>query len=248
MASEIEDALCAGLSSITINDGLNVETKQKLSENFIKCVSGYHLINNDPIKETPWEDINSTILEESGYIINSQSNGSHKSGSDLDCSLGKFSNKSCKIENGLLKISSYRLTTICNNSNHGSEQEIINEINKRKNFEYYSIICREETNDSITNENIIIYDWYLIPSGYLIFDPSKYTWQKKLSKKDSVVGWETNKVNGASMLVTFSMSSQLWINIPFTEIKNYIIGNCKVIKKRKLNWIKLYNLRESLID
>jgi len=30
--------------------------------NFAKCVKGYHLINDDPIKESPWEDINAIIL------------------------------------------------------------------------------------------------------------------------------------------------------------------------------------------
>ena len=31
-----------------------------LATNFTKCVKGYHLINDDPIKEARWEDINIT--------------------------------------------------------------------------------------------------------------------------------------------------------------------------------------------
>ena len=68
-------------------------TSELFRENFTKCVRGYHLINNDPIKETPWEDINAIIMTASGLKVVSQSNGSHKSGGDISCSMGSFSNK-----------------------------------------------------------------------------------------------------------------------------------------------------------
>ena len=38
--------------------------RSSLGSNFTKCVQGYHLINEDPIKESPWEQINATILPE----------------------------------------------------------------------------------------------------------------------------------------------------------------------------------------
>jgi len=117
----------------------------KLSENFIKCVKGYHLINDDPIKETPWEDINAQVLITSGYTIDAQSNGSHKSGADLVCSLGELSNKSTQYDSiTSFKISSYRLTTVCSDKTPGNIERIIDEINSRKNFKYYSIIVRDE--------------------------------------------------------------------------------------------------------
>lgn len=220
---------------------ISQDIRMNLSENFIKCVKGYHIINDDPIKETPWEDINVQVLIKSGCSINSQSNGSHKPGADLSCSLGTFSNKSTQYEpdNKTFKLSSYRLTTVCSDKTPGKIENIIAEINRRKNFNYYSIIVRSE------KETKYQYDWYLIPSDYPQFNPSSYKWNPKVGKrgknKDSIVGWETNVINGSSMSITFSMSSQLWIDIIVTdEIKNFIVSSCEVIKGRKMNYIDLY--------
>lgn len=223
------------------------ESLKMLSDNFIKCVKGYHLINDDPIKETPWEDINAQVLTASGCIINSQSNGSHKPGADLSCSLGSFSNKSTQYESGnkSFKLSSYRLTTVCSDKTPGKIEDIIAEINSRKNFKFYSIIVRNEKDSEMQ------YDWYLIPSDYPQFNPSSYTWTPKIGKqgknKGSTTGWETDIIGGSSMSITFSMSSQLWLEIVITEeMKKFIISSCKVNKGRKLNYIQLYD-RESAI-
>lgn len=226
---------------------LSEESLKNLSANFTKCVKGYHLINDDPIKETPWEDINAQVLSASGCIINSQSNGSHKPGADLSCSLGDLSNKSTQYETGnkSFKLSSYRLTTVCSDKTPGKIEDIIAEINSRKNFKFYSIIVRYE------KDNEIQYDWYLIPSDYPQFNPSSYKWIPKVGKqgknKGSTTGWETDTIGGSSMSITFSMSSQLWLDIVITEeMKKFIIASCKVNKGRKLNYIQLYN-RESAI-
>jgi|APCry1669190156_1035279.scaffolds.fasta_scaffold01517_9 hypothetical protein len=223
------------------SSNISEEIRKKLSENYIKCVKGYHLINDDPIKETPWEDINAQVLSTSGCNIEAQSNGSHKPGADLLCSLGALSNKSTQYEsnNKSFKLSSYRLTTVCSDKTPGNIESIIAEINSRKNFKYYSIIVRDE------KEKEFQYDWYLIPSDYPQFNPSSYKWIPKIGKqgknKGSTTGWETNIINGSSMSITFSMSSQLWIDIVITEeIKKFVISSCKVNKGRKLNYIKLY--------
>jgi len=220
---------------------ISQEIRKKLSENFTKCVKGYHLINDDPIKEAPWEDINAQVLSTSGCNIESQSNGSHKPGADLLCSLGALSNKSTqyKCHNKSFKLSSYRLTTVCSDKTPGKIESIIDEINSRNNFKYYSIIVRDE------KKNEFQYDWYLIPSDYHQFNPSSYKWIPMIGKqgknKSSTTGWETNTINGSSMSITFSMSSQLWIDIVITEeMKKFIISSCKVNKGRKLNYIKLY--------
>ena len=221
---------------------LSEESLKSLSANFTKCVKGYHLINDDPIKETPWEDINAQVLTASGCIINSQSKGSHKPGADLSCSLGDLSNKSTQYETGnnSFKLSSYRLTTVCSDKTPGKIEDIIAEINSRKNFKFYSIIVRYE------KDNEIQYDWYLIPSDYPQFNPSSYKWTPKVGKqgknKGSTTGWETDTIGGSSMSITFSMSSQLWLDIVITEeMKKFIIASCKVNKGRKLNYIQLYN-------
>jgi len=234
---EVEPVCAAEASAPVITE----EMRASLSTNFAKCVKGYHLVNDDPIKETPWEDINTVILDASDCHVHSKSNGSHQSGGDILCSLGKFSNKSTQYEKGnqAFKISSYRLTTVCSDKEPGQIETIIGEINRRKNFNYYSIIVRED----IGNE--ILYEWYLIPSDFPAFDPSTYQWTPKIGKmgknKGVVTGWETNTVQGSSMSITFSMSSQLWMDISITEeMKPFIIGSARVQRGKKYNYIQLY--------
>lgn len=214
-----------------------------LGANFAKCVNGYHLINDDPIKETPWEDINAIVLNASGCAVNTQSNGSHKPGADLHCTLGSFSNKSTQYEKGnsSFKISSYRLTTVCSEKAPGDMPAIIAEINNRKNFAFYSIIVRED------RMHQILYDWYLIPSDFPALNPACYNWRPKIGKtgknKDAITGWETDQQNGSSMSITFSMSSQLWMNVAITEeLKGFIVGSCIVNRGRKYNYIQLNDM------
>lgn len=206
-----------------------------LGANFAKCVHGYHLVNEDPIKESPWEDINAIILNASGCTVKSQASGSHKSGADLSCSLGDFSNKSSQYSGSSFGISSYRLSTV----SKGQIEDIITEINRRKNFNYYSIIVRSE------QDNKYHYDWYLIPSDLPELNPGSYTWRPSLGKtaknKGEITGWETNDLNGSSMSITFSMSSQLWMYLSITEeMKKYIVGSCNVNIGRKYNYIQLF--------
>ena len=221
---------------------INTKLFNILSLSFEKCVKGYHIINDEPIKETPWEDINVQILNASGCNIISQSNGSHKSGADLFCSIGELSNKSTQYESGnkAFRLSSYRLTTVCSDKIPGNIDDIIFEINKRKNFTYYSIIVREE------KDTEIMYDWYLIPSDCIQLNPSSYKWKPKIGikgkNKNTITGWETDKIEGSSMSITFSMSSQLWIYVNITDkIKKYMICSCKVNKGRKYNYIQIYD-------
>ncbi len=239
------------MESVTISEEHTISTATTISDeirinlasNFDKCVKGYHLVNDSPIKETPWEDINAIVLNASGCAVNSQSNGSHKPGGDLSCSLGDFSNKSTQYDTGntSFKISSYRLTTVCSDKTPGNIEEIITEINKRKNFTFYSIIVREES------EEYILYDWYLIPSDFPALNPASYTWRPKVGKigknKGTPTGWETDLLNGSSMSITFSMSSQLWIDLHITdEMKTFILSSCRVPRGRKYNYIQLFNL------
>jgi len=220
------------------------ENIELIDINFKKCVKGYHLINSSSINETIWEDINAIILSSLGITIYSKSEGSHSSGMDIHCSLGRISNKSAKYSNNKksIDISSYRLTTVCSEKQCGTSTEIIQEINKRKNFDYYSFIVRDETNN-----DSIGYDWLLIPSNYFILDPSSYNWEPTIGKrgknKDTQVGWNTNVINGCKMYITFSMSSQLWIHIEMTEeIKKFIIASAITEKKPKYNYIDLHDI------
>ena len=216
------------------------ENVKLIDNKFKKCVAGYHLINSSPINETIWEDINSTVFSSLGIEIYSKSDGSHLSGMDINCSLGRISNKSAKysVNKKSIDISSYRLTTICSEKKCGNPIEIIEEINRRKNFDYYSFIIRDET------INTIKYDWALIPSNYIVLNPVSYIWEPTIGKrgknKDAQVGWNTNEIDGCKMSITFSMSSQLWIHIKMTEdIKKFIIASAEVSNTPIYNYITI---------
>ena len=214
-----------------------------MGENFHKCVQGYHLINVSPINETIWEDLNAMVFSSVGIDVYSKSDGSHLSGMDINCSLGRISNKSAKYaaNKKRIDISSYRLTTVCSEKNCGTPAEINQEINNRKNFEYYSFIVRDEASD----KDKISYDWLLIPSNYVGLDPASYTWEPTIGKrgknKDAQVGWKTNTINGCSMSISFSMSSQLWLHIEMTEeIKKFIVASSTASNKPTCNYIQLF--------
>ena len=133
------------------------------------------------------------------------------------------------------------MTSICSSTNCGTQEQIINEIEKRKNFQYYSVIVREMVDD------VCHYDWYLIPSDYASLSPRTYEWKPMIGKrgmnKDKQVGWETNTVNGSSMSISFSMSSQLWINVRVTEeMKKFIVGSVVCPTKQMFDYIQLFSI------
>ena len=210
---------------------------------FNRCVRGYHLLNLDPIKEAVWESINSQILTHSGETVYDKSGGSHSPGSDISSSIGNFSNKSVKYESykrDHFNISSYRLTTVCSSDNPGDLKNIIEEINKRKNFQFYSIIARD---DDYTDK--ILYDWFILPADYPALNPDSYIWEpmigKRGKKKDVQIGWQTNTINGSSMKITFSMSSQLWISVNVTEEmkRDYIVASSQAKKQILMDYVEL---------
>jgi len=209
--------------------------------NFNKCVQGYHLLNAATIKESVWEDINSLIFSSVGIEVYSQSDGSHLPGMDINCSLGGISNKSAKYgaHKKSFDISSYRLTTVCSEKHCGTPAEICQEITKRKNFDYYSIILRDESNPEKK-----CYEWLLIPSTYMAVDPHSYTWEPVIGQrgknKGAQVGWKTNTISGCSMTITFSMSSQLWMHIEMTEeIRQFIVARAEVSSRPTHNYITI---------
>ena len=227
---------------------MDPECRESLQTNFTKAVKGYHLIHEDPIKDTQWESINAQILKAIGCEVTYESKGSHKSGLDIQCSFGALSNKSAKYEcnHSMMKISSYRLTTVCSNKNHGDISDILAEIKRRKNFKYYSIVVRKE------EPLEFIYDWYLLPADLTLMDPSTYEWRllygKRGDKKDQVKGWETNKMEGCSMSINFDMSSQLWMNIGISpSIREHLVSTCRVSRDPKYNFISFYENEENII-
>ena len=202
-----------------------------IKDNFTKCVRGYHKMNASPINETMWEDLNALIFRKSGIDILEQSDGGHAPGMDLLTGIGGLSNKSAKYATNTkasFDISSYRLTTVCSATNPGTPAGFIQEINRRKNFDFYSIIVRVEYEDDKETITEVEYDWILCPGDHKVFNPASYEWTPTLGKrgpnKDSQVGWHTNTIDGCKMSITFSMSSQLWVHIDSVAVGQFIIA------------------------
>ncbi len=225
---------------------LEENDKRLLAEAYPKILNAYHYIHDEVIKESNWESINAEILRAANYEVHSEAEGSHKSGADIDCTFGSFSNKSSKYEKAQksFKISSYRLTKVCKADGTDCIDAIKKEINDRKNFQFYSIIVRNETGSKGNKK--IQYDWYLIPADHPIFDPATYTWSplkgKTRATADKIQGWTTEPVNGCKMSISYSMSSQLWIDVAVTdELKKCLIASTTIEHGKKLSFLDIYN-------
>jgi hypothetical protein len=99
--------------------------------------------------------------------------------------------------------------------------------------------------DEDSSTDFITYDWLFIPSNYYLLEPSSYLWNKTTGKTKSNIGnqtgWNTNPIEGSSMKIVFSMSSQLWLHIEMTnEIKKYIIASATISKSSQFDFILLF--------
>ncbi len=223
---------------------LEAKDKDALASIYPKIISAYHYINDKVIKEGFWEDINAEILSAADYKVYSKADGSHKPGADIKCSFGSFSNKTSKYEKSgkLFKISSYRLTKVCKADGTDCIESIKKEINDRKNFQFYSIIVRDESSKG----KKIKYDWYLIPATDPIFDPETYKWSPMTGKTrattNKIQGWTTEEVKGCKMSISYAMSSQLWIDVSVTdELKKHLIASTTINIGKKLSLLDIYN-------
>lgn len=210
--------------------------KTKIIENFKKEIIGYHILCNEVIKESKWEEINKNIID-SHHNINYISNGNHSSGIDTIIEKWKISNKTSKIERNKINISSYRLTNVCSNKKIGDEKNILNEIIKRDNsFNFFSILLRKEEKNKLT------YFWLIIPKEFFIFKITNKKLYKKYGKigknKNEIIGWYSTFFD-----ITFSMSSQLWFHFNFDEIKKYIITSTCIDLKilPKIKYSNIYD-------
>ena len=84
----------------------NIISKLKKQQSvFESVISGYHLINKTPIKETVWEEINCDIVQNI-CSISDEANGNHLSGKDNRFDSFNISNKSTKRNGNNVSISS----------------------------------------------------------------------------------------------------------------------------------------------
>ena len=219
---------------------------------YFKCiVQAYHVLNGDgPIKESMWETVNEEIFIRLGLNVKEVSKGSHKSGADMKVNGHYISNKSGLYKNkkGKFSISSYRLSGVVY-ENDDDIDPFIEEINKRKNFGYYSFIVREEIIDKVDALEVgkkIMYDWYLIPSDCSELDPGQHEWSKRIGTrgkfKDKCNGWRTEKHNGEFMEINISMSYQLWMHVNKDNMKDYIVSSTTVDVTSESGYFNMYKM------
>lgn len=205
---------------------------------FIDELTGFHIINNEPIKEHIWEKINENIVKNI-FTVNYYSNGSHISGIDNKFNNWRISNKTgCIGKNSNIMISSYRLSSICNAKNISTSKNIVKEITERnKNFDYYSLLLR---NKEIKN-NEIIYYWYIIPKDLYIFNIIEEDLVIHHRNKDStkdIIGYKSKNCS-----ISFSMSSQLWYNFKQNDIKKYLVKKINIpIKQYNISYSYIYEI------
>ena len=210
-----------------------VKKFKTLKLTFHAVITGYHMINQAPIKESVWEERNCDIVQ-NVCLITDCANGNHASGKDNRFDKINYSNKSTKVDGNNSSISSYRLTSVCNDANNGEPVEILKEIKKRdSSFDYYSILIRKEK-----DKKIIEYMWYIIPKDYYVFNTYKLTPKigKKGKKTNLVVGWESKYSD-----ITFSMSSQLWYKFNIKDIEKYKVCSTEIDNsKSKINYTQIF--------
>lgn len=215
-----------------------------IETNFENTFKGYHLINTEPVKESRWEEINRSFVKEI-CCISDMANGSHTSGKDNKFNKWNISNKSGKIDKkGAVSISSYRLTSVCNEKNNGNPEDIIKEIEKRDlSYNYYSLLLR------IEEEYKIIYKWFIVPKDYYIFNVNKFKLNqkkgKRTSNKGNIIGWKSKYCD-----ITFTMSSQLWFNFKLRDIQHYMITEVEVQinNDNQISYAKLYKNKDKFLN
>lgn len=119
----------------------------------------------------------------------------------INGSLRRISAKGGVIKDGLLTVSSYRLTTF------NRLEDKLNFIrDQHKNFDFYLICAREKDDQNKTMNYVII----KTPAGKLapLFMLNVKNWRKTRA------GYELKRGLGFEAKIVFKMSNQLWYKIP----------------------------------
>jgi hypothetical protein len=156
------------------------------------------------IGDVSWEElIWATLVFMFGKDDVGWKSASHEKSVDIRVKIGgkplKISAKGGKIDNGMLILSSYRLTTF---NNLNEKLKFIR--NQHSNFNFYFICAKE-----IKDENII-YHIIKVPSKRLA--PSWLTKTDNWTKTKNA--YELKKGFGFSAKIVYKMSNQLWYSIP----------------------------------
>ena len=207
--------------------------EKEFKECLEKTIRGYHKINTEPIKESVWEGILAKSMGKAG-IAHKWIPGSHKPGADIYVDSIGISCKSTKQEQKtILKISSYRMTTIF------TIDEFIREIDEVRgaNFQYYGVLSRVESKD----KKNLVYSVYMIPASKI--KAFGLEWKDKKTKKGKMI-WDTKMKDGMRMYISEAMSNQLWISLNKQRFAEYlIIENLQIsVEDTELDYADLFDL------
>lgn len=210
--------------------------KKTLRQRFKDELQGYHMLNEEPVKESTWEELNRNVVK-GIFPISCEAHGNHKSGKDNQFGSWGISNKTATETKKTIKISSYRLTTVCDQSNPGNKDAIMKEIkNRDSSYDYYSLLGRIEDKKN----KFIRYKWYLIPKTCNAVDTCAFPWEPKVGlrgkKQGQQVGWQSQ-----NMEISFAMSSQLWLTFPIEQIKRYCVCEATIdtSQTRKITYAEM---------
>lgn len=201
----------------------------RLIEDLIKFKSGTTKV---PIKDTSWEElIWATLVFMYGDAKVNWDSQSHEKSVDIKAEVNGselgISAKGGVIKNGILSISSYRLTTF---DDLQSKLDFIR--NEHKRFSFYLICAREEDkkNQSLNYNVFKVNPHKLAPSSML----SARSWTQVKS------GFELTRNVGFKARIVSKMSHQLWYAIPL----EYFVSEEKLLKLS----IPLNTLGKGLLD
>ncbi len=202
---------------------------KKLKQNNIKKafkeeIQGYHMMNEEPLKEARWEEINRNIV--SKYLkVSGGAYGSHVSGVDNVFGGCGVSNKTAKVYGDSIQVSSYCLGRVSNEMHPGCIKDVITEIkNRDKSYRYLSLLVRDEKEKSIE------YMWYMIPRDYYVFNVEKFFWSPMMGRTKRTLGRQLGWYSPQARIV-FSMGSKLWFNFEKEAIDQFLIESVSVNKE-----------------
>lgn len=210
--------------------------KDKVRKAFQEEIQGYHLMNEEPLKEARWEEINRNIV--SKYVkVSGGAFGNHASGIDNTFAGQGISNKTCKVYKESVQVSSYCLSKVSNEMNPSCIKEVIKEIKKRdESFKYYSLLLRDE------QQEFINYSWYLVPKEYYVFNVEKFFWLPLMGRTQRTLGRQLGWYSPNARIM-FSMGSKLWFNFEREEIAQFEIQSVKIMRETPiLSYRCLYKL------
>jgi len=199
----------------------------KFAQELEKTIRGYHMVNDVPIKEAVWESVLAQSLRRAD-CANTWKQGGHQSGMDILIGDQGISCKTTKMGRTSFKVSSFRMTK-CNTGEEFTEEIDV----KRNNYSHYCVLARTEYAEEL------VYDVYVIPSSKVKATPK--TWKEYKNKSGKITKWDTDNKDGYGMMVSATMSNQLWIVLQKSAFEEFrTIKDIKIKLGQEMDYASLF--------